>query len=188
MIQRLLSIAVLLFPVSEITLGIVKRSRDRGARSDDRGSMRVLWVTIVLAVAVAVVVQDVAWARLPGPAYVSRLLALVLLVGGLVIRWIAILTLGRFFTVDIAIHSDHRVVQSGLYRFVRHPSYTGLLLAFLGLGVHFDNWLSILILMIPITLAVYNRVVKEEAALTASLGSEYGAYCSRTRRFVPGLF
>jgi protein-S-isoprenylcysteine O-methyltransferase Ste14 len=116
-----------------------------------------------------------------------RLVALGLLVGGLALRWVAILTLGRLFTVDVAIHSDHVVVQTGLYRVLRHPSYTGLLLAFLGLGVSFANWLSILGLLIPITLAVLNRVAKEEQALLSSLGSDYAAYCARTKRFIPGL-
>ena len=102
-------------------------------------------------------------------------------------RWIAILTLGRLFTVDVAIQANHAVVQSGLYRLVRHPSYSGLLLAFLGLGISFGNWMSILVLMVPIFLAVLNRVRKEEHALIAALGSEYVEYCSRTKRFIPGL-
>jgi protein-S-isoprenylcysteine O-methyltransferase Ste14 len=89
--------------------------------------------------------------------------------------------------VDIAIDSHHPVVRSGLYRFVRHPSYVGLLIAFLGLGVFFANWLSILGLLIPITLAVLNRVAKEEQALLDALGSEYADYCSQTKRFIPGL-
>ncbi len=116
-----------------------------------------------------------------------RLLALGLLIGGLALRWTAILTLGRLFTVDVAIHSDHVIVQEGLYRLVRHPSYTGLLVAFLGLGVFFSNWLSIFGLLIPVTIAVLNRVAKEEQALLTSHGSEYAAYCARTKRFIPGL-
>ena len=102
-------------------------------------------------------------------------------------RWVAILTLGRFFTVDVAIQPGHAVVQTGLYRMVRHPSYSGLLIAFLGIGVTFVSWLSILGLLVPITLAVINRVVKEEQALLNSLGPEYAAYCARTKRFIPGL-
>ncbi len=118
----------------------------------------------------------------------TLVLALVLLLGGLALRWAAILTLDRLFTVDVAIQSDHMVVQNGLYRFIRHPSYTGLLLAFLGVGVYFANWLSMLVLMLPITLVVINRVVKEERTLLAALGADYAAYCARTRRFIPGLF
>ena len=63
----------------------------------------------------------------------------------------------------------------------------GLLLAFVGLGISFGSWLSILALMLPICFAVLNRVRKEEHALIAALGSEYAEYCSRTKRFIPGL-
>ena len=105
----------------------------------------------------------------------------------MVLRWTAVLSLGRLFTVDVAIHSDHTVVHSGLYRFMRHPSYTGLLIAFLGLGVFFRNWLSIFGLLVPITLAVMNRVRHEERALLRALGPEYADYCARTKRFIPWL-
>ncbi len=87
----------------------------------------------------------------------------------------AILTLGRLFTVNVAIQADHSVVETGLYRFVRHPSYVGLLLTFVGLGVFFANWLSLFGLLVPIALAVLNRVAKEEQALLASLELPYAA-------------
>ena len=187
MVQLILSVVVALFPISEIALAFVKRSGGRGAQSEDRGSMRVLWLSIAFGVGLAIAAQWISSTRLPGPSLMIRLVALALLLGGLALRWAAILALGRLFTVDVAIHSDHALVQIGLYRVVRHPSYTGLLVAFLGLGVFFANWLSIVGLLVPITLAVLNRVVKEEQALLGSLGSEYGAYCARTKRFIPGL-
>jgi protein-S-isoprenylcysteine O-methyltransferase len=185
--QRILWVVVMFFPISEVVLALMKRSSTSTGQSEDRGSMRLLWLSIAFGVGLAIAAQWIPAARLPGPLFVSRLLALSLLLGGLAARWAAILTLGRLFTVDVAIHSSHAVVQTGLYRLVRHPSYTGLLIAFLGLGVFFANWLSIFGLLIPITLAVFNRVAKEEHALLASLGSEYAAYCARTKRFIPGL-
>jgi protein-S-isoprenylcysteine O-methyltransferase len=146
-----------------------------------------LWLSIVFGLGLANAAQWLPGGSLPTSQHVSRLLALGLLLFGLAVRWAAVLTLGRLFTVDVAIQSDHAVVQTGLYRLVRHPSYTGLLMAFLGLGVYSGNWFSILGLLVPITLAVVNRVVKEERALLSSLGPEYAAYCARTKRFVPGL-
>ena len=86
-----------------------------------------------------------------------------------------------------AIQPGHAVIRTGPYRYVRHPSYTGLFLAFLGLGLYFHNWLSLLVLLVPVSLALANRVAKEEAALRASLGHEYAAYCARTKRFIPWL-
>ena len=149
--------------------------------------MLLLWGTTVLGVALAFAAQSVPWARVPVVPSVVYFVALVLMVFGLVVRWTAILTLGRLFTVDVAIHSDHEVVQTGLYRYARHPSYIGLLIAFLGFGVYFANWLSILTLLVPMTLGMLNRVNKEETALLCSLGPAYASYCVRTKRFIPGL-
>ena len=187
MIQLVLLIVVVLFPVSEVAIAVMKRSGGRAAQGEDRGSMRLLWISVAFGVGLAIAAQWIPSTRLPGSPHLIRLLALGLLLGGLALRWAAILTLGRLFTVDVAIHTGHVVVQAGLYRLVRHPSYTGLLVTFLGLGVYFANWLSILGLLIPVTLAVLNRVVKEEHALLTSLGAEYAAYCARTKRFIPGL-
>jgi protein-S-isoprenylcysteine O-methyltransferase len=187
MIQRVLLVMVVLFPISEVALAFAKRSGGHAARSEDRGSLRLLWLSIAFGIGLAIAAQWVSSARLSWPPHVIQFLALGLLVGGLALRWAAILTLGQLFTVDVAIYSGHTVVQSGLYRLVRHPSYSGLLVAFLGLGVYYANWLSMCGLILPITLAVFNRVVKEEQALLTSLGDEYAAYCARTKRFIPGL-
>jgi protein-S-isoprenylcysteine O-methyltransferase Ste14 len=187
MIERILWILMVLFPVSEVALGFLKRSSEGVARSEDRGSLRLLWLGIVMGIGLAIGVRWVHVARFPEPLFVSQYLALMLMLGGLVLRWTAIRTLGRLFTVDVAIQSDHAVVQTGLYRYVRHPSYTGLFTIFLGVGLYFANWLSILCLLVPIVLVLFNRVAKEENALLASLGPEYAAYCARTKRFIPGL-
>jgi protein-S-isoprenylcysteine O-methyltransferase len=188
MIRVVLRVVVALFPVSEVALAFVKRSSGRSAQSEDRGSLRLFWLSIALGIGLAIAAQRIPQARLPGPPDTLRLLSLGLLLGGLALRWTAILTLGRLFTVDVAIHSDHVVVQSGLYRRVRHPSYTGVLIAFLGLGVFFANWLSMAGLVVPILFGVFNRVRKEEQALLRSpVGSEYAAYCAGTKRFIPGL-
>ena len=186
-LRRVLFGAILFFPFSEISLAMMKRSRGGEAQSEDRGSMRLLWLCVAAGMAMAVAAQWVAPARIAAPRSAVASVALVLLVGGLALRWAAILTPGRLFTVDVAIHSDHAVVQRGLYRYMRHPSYTGLLVAFVGLGAYFGNWLSILGLLAPVTLGVLHRVATEERALHRSLGPAYADYCGKTKRFLPGL-
>jgi protein-S-isoprenylcysteine O-methyltransferase Ste14 len=187
MLTTLVWIAVVAFPVSEILLAVFKRARANAAALADRGSMRLLWIVISLSVAAAIVLQGVRAGRLLVSASVLYAVALSLILAGLVVRWVAILTLGRLFTVNVAIHAGHALVQRGVYRCIRHPSYAGLLLAFLGLGVFFSNWLSILALVVPITLAILNRIRKEEAALLAALGDSYAIYCRRTKRILPGV-
>jgi protein-S-isoprenylcysteine O-methyltransferase len=179
---------VVLFPVSEIGLALLRRAKSRIARRADEGSMGLLWLVIAGSLAMAIAAEWVPFARLSLAPSFLRAVALVLLVGGLGVRWLAIVTLGRFFTVDVAIHESHALVERGLYRHVRHPSYTGLLVAFLGVGICFANWLSLLALMLPITFAVLSRIRTEERALLQALGPSYAAYCARTKRLVPGVF
>lgn len=187
-LSAVLFIVVLFLPVSEILLAVFKRARAGAAQIEDRGSMRLLWCVIAVSVGAAIACEWVPSARLALPSWLYYALALGLILTGLSIRWISILTLGRFFTVNVAIHADQRVVETGVYRHVRHPSYAGLLLAFLGLGISFANWLSLLVLLGPVTLAVVNRIRKEEQALLHALGPAYAAYSARTKRLVPGLF
>ena len=94
--------------------------------------MRLLWLAIAFGITCAIASQWIPSARLRLPSSLVRVLALAFLLSGLTIRWSSIVTLGRLFTVDVAIRQDHALVQHGLYRLVRHPSYSGLLLAFFG--------------------------------------------------------
>jgi protein-S-isoprenylcysteine O-methyltransferase len=176
-----------LFPLSEIALAVWKRAKPGMADRQDRGSLRLLWAAIGVGLALAIAAQWAPFARLPVPQTVLQPVAIFVILTGLVVRWVSILILGRFFTVDVAIQPGHRIIRAGPYRYLRHPSYTGLLLAFLGLGIAFSNWLSLFCLLVPISLAVANRVAREEEALHAALGEEYATYCRQTKRLVPGL-
>jgi protein-S-isoprenylcysteine O-methyltransferase len=179
---------VLLFPVSEVALAVRRRARSGIARHADHGSTGQLWLVILGCVGLAIASQWLPRFQLPGPPWLLRGLALLLLVSGLAVRWVAVVSLGRFFTVDVAIHQQHTLIDSGIYRYIRHPSYTGLLMAFAGLGVFFDNWPSVCLLTLPIGAAVLMRIRKEEAALLEGLGPPYAAYCARTKRLLPSIY
>ena len=175
------------YGLSEFALSIRKRSGGDAGKAD-RGSLRLVWVVIVAAVAAAILASRLApWAQsaLLARAYGIGVLVFAL---GLALRWYAILHLGRFFTVDVAIAPDHRVVDDGPYRWVRHPSYTGALVAFVGFGICLGNWLSLALLVVLVGWAFARRIAVEEAALTEALGDEYRSYAARTRRLVPGVY
>ncbi|HEX5468228.1 MAG TPA: isoprenylcysteine carboxylmethyltransferase family protein [Gaiellaceae bacterium] len=116
------------------------------------------------------------------------MLGLVLMAAGVLIRQWAILVLGRFFTVDVRVRAGQTVVERGPYRWVRHPSYTGLLVFFVGVGLALDNWASLIVLALVPTAGLLARIRSEERALLAGLGEDYRRYAATRRRFVPGVW
>ena len=128
----------------------------------------------------------------PGAAFASSPQAHAAGVGmfaaGLILRWYAIIYLGRLFTVNVAISEEHRVVASGPYRFIRHPSYSGALLAFLGFAVCLGNIAALALIMVPVTWVFQHRIRIEEAVLAAALGENYRRYMSHTKRLIPGIY
>jgi protein-S-isoprenylcysteine O-methyltransferase len=177
-----------LYFMSEWALIIFKRAKSGAGASKDRGSFGVLfiviWISVAIAYEIEFTVPQTGWRPLP---WVGALGVAVLLAGG-AIRWYSIIFLGRFFTVNVAIAADHQLIDTGPYRRVRHPSYTGALLTFLGLAICMQNWASLLVLMTGTTAAFLYRMRVEEAALTVAFGERYRQYMQRTARLLPGVY
>jgi protein-S-isoprenylcysteine O-methyltransferase Ste14 len=104
---------------------------------------------------------------------------------GLLLRWWSFVTLGKYFTVVLKTSQDQPVVDRGPYRLLRHPSYTGLLLALLGCGVLYENWIGTAGSMALVLAAVVYRIRIEERALNAALGARYGDFAAGRARLVP---
>jgi protein-S-isoprenylcysteine O-methyltransferase Ste14 len=107
---------------------------------------------------------------------------------GLLIRIHAILTLRRFFTYSVANTENHEIIQSGLYKYIRHPGYLGQIIIFLGISTSISNWCSILAMMLPITLAYLYRIKVEEKFMLEQLGDNYLNYQNRTKRLIPMVY
>jgi protein-S-isoprenylcysteine O-methyltransferase Ste14 len=110
------------------------------------------------------------------------------MLAGLAFRWYAIRSLGKFFTRTVATRAGQYVVDSGPYRLIRHPSYTGGLLMFLGTGIAMTDWAALLAIMAGAVIGYGYRVRIEERALCADLGWPYRDYMLRTKRFIPHVF
>lgn len=181
--RALLEALLIAWAAAELAL----RVRSRGGRSASDWTYFVIAATVVAGFAVAVRGEHVRSTVLGG-GWADYVPGLVLLVLGVALRVWAILTLGRLFKVVVVIQPDHRVIDSGPYRLVRHPSYTGALIALLGVGVALDSWLALLALVLLPLLGLVVRIRVEEAALERALGDEYRAYAARRRRLLPGLW
>jgi protein-S-isoprenylcysteine O-methyltransferase Ste14 len=123
-----------------------------------------------------------------GAGWPSIAVGLAIAACGAVLRTWAIVTLGRFFTYDVTIQPGHRVVTSGPYRWVRHPSYTGGLVGMLGLGVVLGSAAAVLALVGVPLIGVLVRIRHEERTLRTALGAGYDAYAAGTPRLIPGIW
>ncbi len=165
----------------------LRRGGKTGVTTSDRGSMLVLWVVIGSSISCAfwVAAADTRAAIHAGTWL--RTVSLVLLVAGLMVRISAIYTLGKAFTANVTIHATQTLNRSGLFRYLRHPSYTGMLLIFLALGLRLQNWVSLAIVLGPPFAALLYRIHVEEAALRNAF-DEYDDYSRTTKRLVPGIY
>ena len=154
----------------------------------DGGSLAFFNVSGVLTVPLGIVLGFTSYGRVSAGAIYIEAFGLALLVAGTALRRAAIKELWRYFTVNVSIVEGQRIVRRGLYRFVRHPSYAGLLLRYLGLGLAFANWLSAALIFLPLLCATVYRIRVEEDALTRHFGEEYIDYCRATRRLIPGVY
>lgn len=115
-------------------------------------------------------------------------IGVLLILLGVTLRWYAIWTLGRYFTRDVAVSTDQQIVQTGPYRTIRHPAYSGTFLTMLGVGLAVTNWASLLALLTCVLVGHLYRVRVEEKALIQALGQPYVAYMHHTKRFIPFVF
>jgi len=187
-VQNILLGIAIVYGGSEVVLAFALRARENLARGADRGSLALLWTTITLAIFAAIQVANRGATRLPGTPLRWALAGAAVVLAGLALRWTAILTLRGAFTVDVAIARDQHIVERGLYGALRHPAYSGSLLAFLGMALVFGDWLAAPTLFVPIALAFLYRIRVEERALRAAFGAEYERYSRRTRRLIPFVY
>ena len=107
---------------------------------------------------------------------------------GALLRWSSFVSLGKYFTVVLRIDEDQPVVTRGPYRFLRHPSYTGLLLVFAGVGLMVGNWVSAVGAVGLVLVALVHRIRIEERALSAALGDRYREFAASRARLIPHVW
>ena len=179
--------AAVFFPVyvGWVVWELALQRRARGTGSDETRWGEV--VTTTLGAALIFPASGLGL-RLPGPGWLAATVGVTLLLAGWAFRAWSVRTLGRWFTVTVAVEPGQQVVQSGPYRLLRHPSYTGMLVALLGAGIALDSWASVAVAVLIPLAGIVRRIGEEEATLTRELGAAYRDYSRRTSRLVPRLW
>jgi protein-S-isoprenylcysteine O-methyltransferase Ste14 len=119
------------------------------------------------------------------PAPVVFAVGVVILLAGLVLRGWSFKALGQYFTHTVMVSSDQPVITTGPYRLLRHPSYTGVLLAVIGVGLASANWADLVCGLLLVLTPLLWRIHVEENALMTTLGERYRAYAAQHKRLVP---
>lgn len=177
----------ILFFLSEFILAFAKRSKSSRTKiKKDRGSLLLFWITIPLSLSAGFFLANYGeWNSFND---IVALLGLGLYLMGVALRWTAILQLKKEFTVDVSLSNNHQLKTDGVYSYLRHPSYTGLLLICFGLSLAMNSLLSLALISIPITLVLLYRIRVEEAILINEFGDSYLDYKKRSRRIIPGIY
>ena len=109
-------------------------------------------------------------------------------ISGLLIRWTAVLSLGDAFTVKVSILKNQSLKTDGIYSKIRHPSYTGLLLYYFGLGLIMQNSICLCLLTIAPLWVVLHRIKQEEIVLNNHFGGTYKSYSFKTWKLLPYVY
>lgn len=146
------------------------QSRFVSGASQDRGSGLLLIVLVLVAIiGSSIASQGKVW-LLPDLVFYFGIAVMVV---GIVVRAWAISHLGRYFSSVVRTSAEQRIVRTGPYRLVRHPSYTGMVLALVGYSIALVSLAGIIITIFVIVIGFGYRICVEEAALAERFGEEY---------------
>lgn len=155
----------------------------------DRGSLVVIVVCIIAGTGgAAALAADAPGSAIREGRWLLVIAGAVLMWSGIVLRQWAVLTLGRFFTVDVRVAANQTVVDSGPFAWVRHPSYTGLLLTLTGFALALGNWLALIVGVLLPVVGTAVRIRVEERALLDGLGDPYRRYAQGRQRLIPHVW
>ena len=173
--------------LSEILLNRLLHSKATDRKNADKNSLSILWITIMASVFIAVYISM----RFYLPIfknYKFEYIGIAIILIGMVLRFIAINSLGKFFTVDVTIRQNHALKKDGIYKYLRHPSYFASVLSFIGMGISLNNWVSLLLITVAIITVFIIRIRVEEKVLIEQFGPEYLEYKKKTSGFIPFIY
>ncbi|WP_294205037.1 isoprenylcysteine carboxylmethyltransferase family protein [uncultured Chryseobacterium sp.] len=186
-LEIVFAVSMVAWFISEFLYKNILKSGETDRKGKDRSTLNVLWIAIPFSIISAVTLSYYTRFPIAHDIWILYLGEALILIG-IIVRFIIIRSLGKYFTVDVTIRKDHTIKKEGFYRYLRHPSYTFSLLTSLGLGLYLNNWLSLALAFIPPFIAFSYRIKIEEAALIEQFGEEYLEYRRKTRKLIPFIY
>jgi protein-S-isoprenylcysteine O-methyltransferase Ste14 len=178
-----------IWAVSEFV--IYRKMRSSAGNADRRSYKYLYWIAIaslIIGISVGNLAKFNLLRGFYHPEAIYPILGICLMILGMIIRGTAIHQLRHFFTINVAIQQDHRLITDGWYRILRHPAYLGGILTFIGCGISYGNLISGLVIPVPYILLILNRIEVEEAVLEGEFGDEYRDMKRRTKKMIPFLY
>lgn len=173
--------------LSETVLNRMLHSKSTDRPDVDKNSLPIIWITIAVAMFLTTYVAiNFYFPIYDNPDF--KYLGLGIIALGIVLRLTAVLSLGRFFTVDVTIREDHKLKTDGVYKYLRHPSYFASLLSFIGYGIAMNSWPGLLIIFISILTVFIYRIKIEEKILIEQFGETYIKYKKSTKGIIPFIY
>ena len=177
----------ILYGLFEIFMSRRKQDNRKISKSGDKGSIWLLTISISMGYWLSFIIASTKTGRIyhwNTFFVIGSLLALT----GLIIRVTSIMKLKQQFTYSVTKIENHELIETGLYKIIRHPGYLGQLIIFLGISVCLSNWLSILLMIIPVLSGYLNRINVEERFMIEQMGEKYLDYRKRTKRLIPSIY
>ncbi len=184
-----LIIASAIWIFAELYLVSRDNTRGKGRTTIDHRTRYYNFVSLIIAISCAAIIS---W--IPLFQFNRRGTSIIFWIGiliicfGLFLRYWSIHLLGKYFSTTIELEDSQKIIQKGPYKWIRHPSYSGIILFCIGYGLAVQNWLSLLIAISLPTIALLHRIKIEEETLAKGLGDDYKVYQKKTKKLIPGVW
>ena len=162
------------------------KAREGSRTPEDRGTaMQIVWTIYIVQLAA---VLEASLLRYPESFTFDlvSITALLVMLAGLVLRTMSVRTLGKYFTWNVEVQENQKVIKSGPYQFVRHPSYTGAWMTYWASTIFLHSWIAAAAATLLLPLAFFRRIHHEEALMKDTF-SDYAEYSKNTKALIPWL-
>jgi protein-S-isoprenylcysteine O-methyltransferase Ste14 len=182
-------VAAVVWIAVEAYLILRDRAGGKGPTTLDRRTRNYNTISMLLALCLSPVICSLPAFRFAGfQAPIAFWAGIVTMCFGFLLRHWSIYILGKYFRTTVELERDHKVVRTGPYRTIRHPSYSGMILFCIGYGLLAQNWLSLIVAVLFPTVSLLYRINIEEAALKQGIGAEYEEYQKETKKLIPMIW